>query len=432
LQSAFSKHALNFLGEENFLADSGATAHVCNNRKLMHDFTPTPNENASILTGAGPLPVEGRGTCIVIDPSTNLTFTLHNCLYVPSSPLNIYSTTQLNEEGGTFLTTKTHAILTDRAGRTIITSKHYRHLYLLQGVYPDTTETLEVQMNAYFNANLNIPTPDEPADASIWHKRFGHPARNTLQRIKALKCVNGMMVESDLTPHQCLGCVTGKFRRSPFPSDEKLYKPLELVHSDISGDYPRALNGHRYFTTLRDHATGFTLVATHAHKHEAADFLKNSILKLERETQLKVKSLRTDRGSEYMSKKTQQWLRDQGITHLLTTVESSASNGVAERVNLTLMNRVRATLVETNQPRLLWPWALQHVAHASNFIPSSTQRITPHELLYGTAPDVSHLRAFGAAVATWTPTSRRVDKLVPTADVGRFMGYTASKRIHQV
>ena len=102
------------------------------------------------------------------------------------------------------------------------------------------------------------------------------------------------------------------------------------------------------------------------------------------------------------------------------------------RVNLTLMNRVRASLVHSNQPRLLWPWALQHVAHALNYIPSASNTKTPHELMFNTRPDVSHLHVFGAAVASWVPTQDRPDKLVPRAHQARFVGYTPSDKIFKV
>ena len=379
----------------------------------MHDFKPlhTPT---NIMTGAGPLPVEGYGTCMVKDEHSNETFVLRNVMFVPSSPVNIYSTTQLNLEGGSFSTTPSCARLTDLSGRTLKSKKHYKGIYLFSAIYPE--HTMFASMNDY----------------DTWHKRLGHPSHDALKRMISLKCVDGLIIEDTSPPSECIGCITGKFKRSPFPRDLKPYNPLDLLHTDISGDYPAALNGHRFFTTLRDHSTGYTLVHTHAHKSEAAEFLKTSILKLERDTGLKVKAVRSDRGSEYTSTHMQEWFKAHNIDQQLTTVESSASNGVAERVNLTLMNRVRATLVESNQPRLLWPWALKHVAHALNFIPATTSSKTPHELLYGTPPDVSHLHAFGAAVAAWTPTQNRADKLVPRADLCRFVGYSNSTKIFQV
>ena len=117
------------------------------------------------------------------------------------------------------------------------------------------------------------------------------------------------------------------------------------------------------------------------------------------------------------------WLNEKGIKHEVTTPESSQSNGVAERVILTIMNRLRATLVSSNQPRLLWPWLVNHIVEAMNYVPSTEESKTPHELLFGTKPSVSHLVPFGTAVASWKSNSSRVDKLVPRAKLGRVVGY---------
>lgn len=402
------------IGASDFLIDSAATSHICSERTLMHDLSPAPPGH-EIMTGAGALPVEGYGTCIVTDSRGKHAFTLKHVMFVPTCPVNIYSTTQFNKEGGTFCANPTEATLTTPLRANLSTTRNYQGIYLLKGVCPP---------------NLAFATSNASID--IWHRRFGHAGHKALGRITTLKCVDGMSVNDDDEAHECIGCLTGKFKRKPFPSDNKTYAPLELLHSDIAGDFPVSLNGHRFFSTVRDHATGFTLVETHKKKSEAADFVKNTITKLERETGLKVKSLRTDRGSEYMSNQMQGWLKSKGIEHQPTPVESSASNGVAERVNLTLMERVRATLVETNQPRLLWPWCLQHVAHAHNFIPASGKSKTPYELLYNVPPNVSHLITFGAAVASWKPLQQRNDKLEPRANLGRFVGYTNSPKIYQV
>lgn len=415
LAADYTPSSFSSVGATEFLLDSAATAHISHNHSLFSNYTPC-TDSSVVITGAGPLPVAGYGTVLVTDPNRSATVALHGVMHVPTCPVNIVSTTELNQEGGTFTTTKTSATIKAFQGTTLTTHKHYKGIFILNAFFP--SEVCYIHL-----ANDTLET---------WHRRFGHVGYDTLKRIVTLQCVDGMIVEGDPHPPECVACVTGKFRRSPFPPDTKTYAPLEMLHSDISGDYPTALNHHRYFTTLRDKATGYTVVHSHSHKHEAATFIKNTITTLERDTGRRVRYLRTDRGSEYMSHDMQQWLQSKGITHQPTTVESSASNGVAERVNLTLMNRVRATLIHANQPRLLWPWALQHVAHALNYIPSQSNTKTPHELLFNTRPDVSNLHVFGAAVAAWVPTQNRTDKLVPRAHQARFVGYTPSNKIFKV
>ena len=87
------------------------------------------------------------------------------------------------------------------------------------------------------------------------------------------------------------------------------------------------------------------------------------------------------------------------------------------------MDRLRATLAETNQPRLLWPWAVQHIVTAMNFIPFNHATKTPHEAMFGSKPSVNFLKAFGAKVVAWVPTQQQPDKLSPRGVEGRLVGY---------
>ena len=97
------------------------------------------------------------------------------------------------------------------------------------------------------------------------------------------------------------------------------------------------------------------------------------------------------------------------------------------------MDRVRSTLIHTNQPRMLWPWVVNHVLTAINRLPYSGTRITPHEAFFGERPDVSHLKAFGAKVLTWIPTQQQADKLSPRGAEGRLVGYVdGSHSMYQV
>ena len=335
LASHYNDEDFSGVGPAQFLIDSAATTHICHNVALFHSYTPLDTPQY-ILTGAGPLPISGYGTCVVQDQD-NHTLTLNQVMHVPNCPVNIYSTSKLNAEGGSFTATNLFARIITRLGLILTTFLHFQRIYLLIGVYPT---------HSAFASIAN--------DWHTWHKRLGHPSYDSIKRMRTLKCVNGMMIEVDNEDiPECIACIQGKFRRTPFTSDTKTYLPLQLLHSDICGPFPTALNGHRWFTTVRDKATGYTLAHSHTHKHEAAEVVKQAIIKLQRETGLRVKALRSDRGGEYMSHNMQRWLLDNGIEHQPTPIESSQTNGVAERVNLTIMNRVRATLISSNQPRIL-------------------------------------------------------------------------------
>ncbi|PSC67030.1 Gag-Pol poly [Micractinium conductrix] len=62
---------------------------------------------------------------------------------------------------------------------------------------------------------------------------------------------------------------------------------------------------------------------------------------------------------------------------------------------------------------------------------SSGRDKTPFELFYGTKPDVSHLRIFGATVFAHTPSALRT-KLDPVSQPGRLIGYAANRKGYKI
>jgi len=85
----------------------------------------------------------------------------------------------------------------------------------------------------------------------------------------------------------------------------------------------------------------------------------------------------------------------------LTAPYSPSQNGVAERMNRTLVELARAMLTDSKLPEFLWEPAVAHAAYLRNMSYTSSPRLgnrTPYQVWYGKRPDVSHLREFGAPV----------------------------------
>ena len=98
------------------------------------------------------------------------------------------------------------------------------------------------------------------------------------------------------------------------------------------------------------------------------------------------------------------------------------------------MDRVRATLIDSNQPRLLWPWIVTHVVTAMNFIPYAARpNTTPHQDMFTIKPDISFLRPFGCKVVAHIPSQSQPDKLSARGAEGRLVGYVpGSTSMYQV
>ena len=93
-------------------------------------------------------------------------------------------------------------------------------------------------------------------------------------------------------------------------------------------------------------------------KDKASKVLKEWITCSEIETGKKANLLRTDGGGEYMGTEFQEWLRSRGMHHEVTNASTPQENGVAERLNRTILEMMRTMMHESDLPRNLWPFAV--------------------------------------------------------------------------
>ena len=87
---------------------------------------------------------------------------------------------------------------------------------------------------------------------------------------------------------------------------------------------------------------------------------------VERSTSQKLKAIRTDNGGEFTSTEFEAYLRAEGVKHELTIPKNPEQNGVAERMNRTLVETVRSMLSCTNLPHKFWGEALSTAAYLHN------------------------------------------------------------------
>ena len=110
-----------------------------------------------------------------------------------------------------------------------------------------------------------------------------------------------------------------------------------------------------------------------------------------------MKRLHSDRGGEYLSDDFTCHLKSKGTEQKLTTHNTPEHNGVAERLNRTLVEHVDTILHDSGLPKNLWGEALLHVVWVKNR--SATRALdekTPYEMLYGKKPNLGNLPHWGA------------------------------------
>ncbi|CAI7834868.1 unnamed protein product [Closterium sp. NIES-53] len=137
------------------------------------------------------------------------------------------------------------------------------------------------------------------------HRRMGHVAFPILQQLVKEEMVAGIRIKWD--PNQVLGCPTcmrAKFTRFLFSSSEATaQRPLDEVVMDVVGSLKLGNSGAEYFVTIVDVYTRMTWVYVLSKNSDVAETVKTEWLPMvERQQDRPVKSIRTDRGGEFLSK----------------------------------------------------------------------------------------------------------------------------------
>lgn len=132
----------------------------------------------------------------------------------------------------------------------------------------------------------------------------------------------------------------------------------------------------------------------------------------------------TDNGREYLSPEFQDYLKIKGIKHELTVPYSPRQNGVAERMNKTLVESARSMIAHARLLKAYRAEAISTAFYLRNRMPTASIKgnTTPYEGWDERKPNVSHLRVFGCMAYAHVPKSKR-QKLDMKAKKLRFVGY---------
>lgn len=84
-----------------------------------------------------------------------------------------------------------------------------------------------------------------------------------------------------------------------------------------------------------------------------------------------MKVLRTDNGTEYVNKGLEEFLKKEGVKHQTTVPYIPQQNGLAERLNRTIVERARTMLVDAELEKPFWAEAVSAAVYLINRSPPS-------------------------------------------------------------
>ena len=120
-----------------------------------------------------------------------------------------------------------------------------------------------------------------------------------------------------------------------------------LARENLLGQFTkidRARHDALYFITFIDDFTCYDHVYLISHKSEVLDCFKHYINLVENQLDKKIKTLRRDRGREYILEQFKDLCDEKGISRQLTIPGTPQQNGVTKIRNRTLLDMVRSMM----------------------------------------------------------------------------------------
>lgn len=202
-------------------------------------------------------------------------------------------------------------------------------------------------------------------DSVLWHRRLGHPS----SRVTSMIPVSSSST-SDHIIKTCDICFRAKQTRLSFPDSSHNAKEIfDLIHCDVWGPYrTTAFCGSRYFLTIIDDKSRAVWLYLLPAKTAVSQQIKDFMLLVERQFSKKIKTLRSDNGTEFMC--LTRFFKEQGIVHETSCVHTPQQNGRAERKHRHILNIARALRFQANLPIEFWGECVLTAGHLINRTPS--------------------------------------------------------------
>jgi hypothetical protein len=380
---------------------------MCPHRDWFSSFEPLSNGGSVLDYDDSPCKIEGISS-VKIKMFDGMIRTLTDVRYIPGMKRNLVSLSFFDGKGYHY--SGGDSCLKIIKGSLVVMKADLRKssgLYYLRG------STISG------SAAPVIPRDVSDCDASnLWHMRLGHMSEKSLAELSKRGLLEGYSENLKFCEH----CIFGKHKRVKFnTSTHTTEKILDYVHSDLWGPSRKpSFGGSRYMMTIIDDYSRKVWPYFLKHKSETFSAFKEWKTRVENQKGKKIKKLRTDNGMEFCSREFKSYCKSQGIVRYYTVPGTPQQNGVSERMNRTIISKVRCMLSNVGLNRHFWAEAVSTACYLINRSPSTAiYKKTPIEVWFGSPDDYSSLRVFGC------PAYVHVDngKLEPRTVKYIFVGY---------
>lgn len=387
-----------------WLIDSGATHHICTMRNAFATFEDISDKSHAVRFGDdSEVYAKGIGNVRIKPSASSDILTLKSVLFVPDMNINLFSVPAADENGAN-CSFSNGKVWIKRNKKTLITG--------------------EQKDGRLYELDLQIVQHDSAHVASMdtWHKRLGHLSTSSIIK-------SGLDKQLKMTPDNdkfCNGCALGKQHKSSFASSDNNRKKEkgELLHVDLAGPMEsESIGNSKYFLLIKDDATRYSFVAFLRLKSELPRKMEEILIKIQA-SKIKIRSIRSDNGMEFMSEDFKKILQKFSIHHETSSPYCPQQNGFIERHIRTIKETSLCFLYDANVPKKFWAEATNCAVFVRNCTPvHDLGWKSPYEMWFGKSPKYSMFKRFGCVVYNLTPKSHR-SNLEPKSKKAAFVGYS--------
>ena len=223
------------------------------------------------------------------------------------------------------------------------------------------------------------------------HKQYGHiGARKLINLISPYYISTNLHEQVAKIVSSCITCqknkITNKKKLGELSQLGPAKNPFEIVSLDTIGGLSGYNSKKKYLHLAIDHFTRYAWGVC-SKGQSAIDFINliKTIQKFETP-----KLILADRYTGIRSKEFIHFLEKEKINYIFTTTDCAQSNGMIERLNQTLMTRMRCKINEANN-KACWPKLFESVLREYNNSPHTSTGFPPNYLLFGLQPFIPPL-----------------------------------------
>nr|GEW67190.1 retrovirus-related Pol polyprotein from transposon TNT 1-94 [Tanacetum cinerariifolium] len=252
---------------------------------------------------------------------------------------------------------KSTCYIRDLKGNDLLTGSRGTDLYSI--TLQDTSSTNLIFLMAKATSS----------QAWLWHRRLSHLNFDTVNLLLKNDIVIGLPKLKFVKNHLCSSCELGKAKRKSFqtkitPSSKRR---LQLLHMDLCSPMRvESINGKKYVLVIVDDYSRYTWTYFLRSKDETPEVLIDFLRLVQRGLHAQVRTVRTDKGTEFLNKTLHAYFATEGINHQTSVARTPEQNSVVEIQNRTLVEVARTMLSATKVSLFFWAKAIATTCFTQN------------------------------------------------------------------